>query len=128
MNAMQEDIIRRMVANMGNGTDDAPKQPLSIQARNLKDMLTERERPNPFRIGDLIVQRKNASRYKWPEPGVELAMVTDVADPGSFFSSRSDHTHSAEDLIVLCLVEGQWVEFSVESWRFDRYEGEVDAS
>ncbi len=128
MKGINEAIIRSMVGKLDNDDDASPRQPLPIQARNLKDMLTEKQRLNPFQVGDLVVQRKNASRYRWPEPGTEVAMVTEVADPYSFFPSKMDTTHNREDLIVMCLAEGQWVEFGVESWRFDRYEGEVDAS
>jgi len=120
----QEDIIRHMVARL-KGEESSSKQPLSIQARNLLDIREERLRFNPFKPGDLVMQRRNVARYRYPEPETEVAIVTNV---GANFPDKSDDTYSESDMVVMCLASGQWVEFVVESWRFDRYDGEVDAS
>lgn len=66
MKSVQEDIIRRMVANMAESSDEPKKLPLGIQARNLLDIRKEMLRSNPFSPGDLVTQRFNAARYRWP--------------------------------------------------------------
>jgi len=123
--SVQEDIIRRMVANMAESSDEPKKLPLGIQARNLLDIRKEMLRSNPFNPGDLVTQRFNAARYRWPTPKTEVALVTQVGAAGEF-GERSDHTYGREDMIILCLVDGTWVEYSVESWRFDRYDGDIE--
>lgn len=128
MKDLSEAITRKMVAQFGD--DEAPaKRPLPMQARNLKDILSEAQRKNPFKERDLVVQRRNARRYKWPSEE-EVAIVSYVPpEGGTVRTSSADATYNREDMVILCLVgDGTWIEFAVESWRFDRYEGEVDAS
>lgn len=132
MKSIEAEIIRSMVERMGDGADAPARLPTPIQARNLRDMLQEVLRPNPFKIGDLVVQRKNASRYRWPDDG-EVAIVTLIAGENEYVQdepgAQRDNTFTRQDMVVLCnITGGTWIEYPVESWRFDHYAGEVDAS
>lgn len=131
MKGINEAIIRSMVGRLGEDEPESTMlRPLEIQARNCRDMLEEVMRPCPFRSGDLVVQRKNAMRYRWPSSD-EVAIVSHVAQPGEKLRDNhsQDNTFTRQDMLILCLAsDDTWVEYAVESWRFDRYEGEVDAS
>lgn len=101
----------------------------AMQARVLKDILPELQRPNPFKVGDLVVQRKAHKSYQYPRDR-DLAIVSHVVDDplaGTPRASRPDRvTNEREDIVILCFAKSQWVEFAVESWRFDLYDGPVE--
>ena len=93
------------------------------QARVLRDMLPEVQRPCPFAPGDLVEQSQYGS-YRWPREG-QLAIVSGL-NPALARRRSEDGPIDREDMTILCDVEGRWVEFSVESWRFKPYEGPVE--
>jgi hypothetical protein len=105
----------------------APKS-LPIQARKLLDVLPCVLRSNPFQVGDLVQQIKGLAAYKYPGDG-EIAIITGIMPPKR--GPGEDNNHLREDIIALCLCRStsgrsDWVEFSFESWRFEKYEGEIE--
>lgn len=95
-------------------------QPRDIQAEVLKDILSERQRKNPFQVGDLVEQINHLRRYRYPGEG-QIAIVSDVItepkpDPDS-------NTFDKNDMVVMCIVDtNEWIQFCVESWRFKKAE------
>ena len=99
-----------------------PAQTRAMQARVLIDLLPEVLAANPFKIGDLVEQKPTYSLYKWPAEGaIAIVSATDVV-------SRKDRGNrfEREDIVVLCNVEDEWLEFAVESWRFQKYDGPIE--
>ncbi len=115
---------------LSGGDEDEPKaaptQDKAIQARVLLDVLPDLEHPNPFAPGMLVEQRPNYGNYRFPAQG-HLAIVTRVYPPllkncGEDLASPA----SREDMVILCLVQRRWVEYAVESWRFQAYAGPIE--
>lgn len=100
-----------------------PKRPLDVQARVLLDVLAERQRPCPFKVGDIIQQRRAFKRYKWPEVDADVAIVSQI--PSEPFKAGEDSTHEMADMIILVQANEGWYEFPAESWRFESYTGPV---
>lgn len=99
---------------------------VDVQARVLTDLLADYQRPCPFRVGDLIRQRKEYKSYRWPVED-QLAMVVDVM-AGDQHTPIAEGANSLErpDMIMLVQTpDGSWSKFAVESWRFAKYEGDV---
>lgn len=96
-----------------------PSRPLPIQARVLKDVLAERQKPNPFAVGDLVQQRKEFYRYT-----IDFGIVSRIGAVAGEQRSGGDSIEQT-DIVVLVESRGQWVEFPVESWRFEKYTGEI---
>jgi hypothetical protein len=103
--------------------DRTQKLDKPTQARVLKDMLPEVHRVCPFQVGDLVEQSQYGA-YRFPREG-QLAIVSGL-NPGIARRRRDDGPVDREDMTILCDVEGSWVEFSVESWRFKAYDGPVE--
>lgn len=129
--ATKADILR-MLASISeqDGNEDAPKgspKSLPLQARILRDMLPEVQAANPFKVGDLIEQRRECVTYKWPAPGT-LGIVSRILEPHEKRLRPKGEARYAgrEDIVVLCSVDDTWVEFPYESWRFQLYEGEIE--
>lgn len=105
-----------------------PKRPLPIQARVLGDMLEIVQRPNLFKVGDLVIQDPRRRKYRWPDEGF-LALVTGVVEAGALPATKGrggDDVFNREDMIIMVEVDGKWIEFAVESWRFEKYTGPVE--
>lgn len=105
-------------------------RPRAMQARVLRDLLPEVQAKNPFEVGDLVEVIPAYSTYRWPVEG-DLAIVSHVLTEADRAKARGiKNAHSREDIVVLCLVhdegEERWIEFCVESWRFRKYEGDVE--
>lgn len=124
---MKEAILRGIAEQLNDGGEEPkqPKRPLPLQARILKDVLPDLQRPNPFKVGDLVQQQRGQRCYKWPDEDA-LAMVTEVYDPLPPNQRGKGNRCAREDMIIVCNVDGTWVEFAVESWRFDAYQGPVE--
>lgn len=103
--------------------DRTQKLDKPTQARVLKDMLPEVHRACPFQVGDLVEQSQYGA-YRFPREG-QLAIVSGL-NHGLARRRSDDGPIDREDMTVLCDVEGRWVEFSVESWRFKAYDGPVE--
>jgi hypothetical protein len=104
--------------------DEAPARPLDVQARILTDLLPEVQRPNPFQVGDIVQQRRAYTRYKYP--GNNLSMVTEVLAQKTRVAGGDGLPCERDDIVILTLVDDDtWVEYAVESWRFEKYEGDI---
>jgi hypothetical protein len=119
-------------ALLGNaGGPDEPQEspkPLPMQARVLTDMIDVIEAPCPFKVRDLVQQIPGFSAYRFPRDK-EVAIVTDVG-PQPRDSDIDKHTYRL-DMRVLVLARfsdgrKEWREFTVESWRFKKYEGAIE--
>ena len=124
----KSEMLRALAGALASHNDDSEddKPPLKtrpMQARILLDMLGEIRRPNPFKAGDLVEQIKAYDAYRYPEQG-KLGMVTANFTQGEF-KSNTKH-NQREDMAILCEVDDRWVEFTVESWRFQKYKGPVE--
>ena len=99
---------------------EAPKRPIAVQARVMKDMLPIVTRPCPFQVGDLITQIKTFEKYQLPD----VVLVTEV---GPQPRGRADNAVERLDIKILTTCSGgeHWTEYAVESWRFDKYTGEI---
>lgn len=118
------DVLRMLAELSGNDGDKpkATKRSKPLQARVLRDMLPDVNAKNPFQVGDLVEQKPNSGMYNWPEDG-EIAIVTSLLNaPPKAGNKRFER----DDIVIMCNVEDKWVEFSVESWRFRKYEGNVE--
>lgn len=58
------DMLDAAMAKEGLSQTIAPPNPLDIQARILRDLLPEMQRPNPFQVGDLVEQIEHLTAYK----------------------------------------------------------------
>jgi len=127
-------LFERMMANNESDEDSGAAtstRPLDVQARVLLDMLPTLKRPNPFKVGDLVVQRKGCAIYKWPQPGC-LGIVTEAMTPDATSKivqqGRDGGIMERVDMVVMCVAQGDgveaWLEFAVDSWRFDMWEGD----
>lgn len=130
---MNKEQIGQMIAESlaqkmnGHADEEKPRQSLDIQARVLADMVPEINRPNPFKVGDLVKQKGGGTAYRWPAKD-QLAIVTHVwtGDEAKLQRPRPNKPFSREDIVILVLADGdRWCEYSAESWRFEKYEGEV---
>lgn len=129
--ASKKDAMRALASMMASADDDddddAPptvRLPKDVQARVLTDMVDVVNRPCPFKIGDIIEQRTEFSQYRYP--GKQLAVVTGfIKSP--VYKGKDDDSRPVcrNDIIVLCRAHDSWVEFQMESWRFQKYEGEI---
>lgn len=118
-----EAIRQMLLEHLGQG-DEAPKSPVRpkpIQARVLLDILPDVLAINPYKVGDLVEQRPNTIMYNWPADG-HLAIVTHLITD----APRNGKRFERDDMVILCNVDDKWLEFSVESWRFRKYEGAVE--
>jgi len=124
------DVVKVEERNSG---ESPPKRDKALQARVLKDMQDAVTRKNPFVVGDLVEQIPAYNSYRFPDAGY-LALVVDVFEPLNIQQrvrrGRSEGPTAREDMVILCAVgDGEterWVEFSVESWRFQAYTGPVE--
>lgn len=124
--------MSELIATIMNARDDReesepPKPALlekSVQARVLLDLLPDVLRKNPFEVGQLLEARENYSHYRWPKKG-ELAIVTALLEQ-TIRTPKDGNGIDREDIVILCLVHGRWVEYAVESWRFQPYAGPVE--
>lgn len=119
-----EKIITTMRQN--GACQDANVRPLPVQARVLADMRAVIERKCPFAAGDLVQQIKAFSAYSHPTES-ELGLVTCVLEPTlrPAAGRGDDRVSQREDMVILLLIHSKWVEFAVESWRFQKYEGPI---
>lgn len=134
--AAVEDAIGQLVAKLGGKAvriDERSKRssvvrPKDVQARVILDMLSVVHRPNPFKVGDLVEQVPEFSRYVTPDRD-GLALVTAVLPEQSIRESKGDGSPCSRDDIVVLVRAGrnseEWVEYPVESWRFRLYLGDV---
>lgn len=134
----KDDFIRSLM-NLGGevhviGGDDEARDTSSdtpvdraMQARVLRDILPDVHRPCPFQIGDLVEQIDSYRSYRFPPKGA-IAIVTQLfqVNPLEAHKERTRPGQSnREDMVILTMAEGTWVEFTVESWRFKAYDGDV---
>lgn len=127
--AVPPEMVKRIVREMAREANSqaTPPKPKPIQARVLKDMLFEVSRACPFKPGDLVEQVPAYSRYKWPADDC-LALVTDVGP----FHVEADVGDPVDQSDMRILVSSDtpdgraWAQFNVESWRFRKYEGEIE--
>lgn len=109
----------------------APTRPKPIQARVLKDMIEAVRRPNPFGIGDLVEQVEAFQAYNMPVVGKTIGVVTGLVaelSPEARRAIADDNICNPRvDILVLVGTSNdRWLEVACESWRFKRYEGEVE--
>ncbi len=114
---------------LGLDESRAPRKPLlpiEMQARVLSDLFAEMQRPCPFLPGDLVRQRKEFQYYRWPDEG-QIALVTElIAAP--VVQAITDGSSPSERCDMVMLVQtpdSRWSRFRVESWRFEKYTGEI---
>lgn len=114
-------MVAQMMGKMREGEGDEVKPPLrskEVQAMDLRDVLRSVQRPCPFQVGDLVEQDSTVRGYRYPGDGV-VAIVTQVGGL-NVRAQSTDGPYRREDIVILCLVDGRWMEFAVESWRFKK--------
>lgn len=107
-----------------------PVQPIEIVARVLLDIMPETMTANPFKVGDLVQQKAHLDIYKFPAAprGTNAGGVAVVL---AVFEPTRDHAHDLTDYQMNDMVigtvapGGSFRRFEVESFRFQKYEGEV---
>lgn len=110
--------------------DDGPAKPKidpDIRARVMSDMLPLLNRVNPFKVGDVVQLQKGRSVYKFPDEATHyMGIVTQILDKQPEFTnvSKAAAWHR-NDMVILAEAEGDWVELIVDSWRFEKYDGEI---
>lgn len=118
----------RHKARANDDDDDGDRAILSpeMQARVLTDMVPIVNRPCPFAVGDVVRTIKGYGVYIHISHK-KMAVVTKVLPDTS--GKLSDRKYGSpverEDMVVLALVDGRWTEFTVDSWRFEKYDGPV---
>lgn len=117
------DILDAAMCRHGLQPSLEPSQPLDIQARVLRELLPELQRPNPFQVGDLVEQSEHLSAYTWPRRG-QLAVVVELLERGTQRTDRDDRYERC-DMVIAVSANGPFVTFAVESFRFRPYTGEV---
>ena len=93
-----------------------------VQIADLRAMLQEILSPPKFKIGDLVIQRRDSSRYNVPKEG-EIAIVSKILTEPLPARPADGTPYTREDMVILAYAEDTWVEFSVESFRFTLFEG-----
>ena len=121
--AAARNVIARMIADGLREAHDRAEKPKAkdVQARVLIDLLAVVTQPNPFKVGDMVEQIPAFQRYTFPSDG-KLAIVSGI---GLEPDKESDGSVTRTDMRILLQADATWVEFTVESWRFQKYEGSV---
>lgn len=119
-------LLRAMIAaeKEKNGGAAPPSVAVDVQARKLVDVLADVSKPCPFKVGDLVKQRPEYERYRWPL-GEDLAIVVKVLDAPLIMGDSSEALTVADVIVLLLTDAGTWAQFYSESWRYAKYEGEV---
>ena len=125
---MKEALARQLMASMVDTHDDgrpkAPQRTMPMQARVLTDLLPEIIKPNPFRVGDLVTQSTAYTQYNWPQDGA-VAIVSAVVElPTVRIDSKGRNRFDREDMVVLCNVDGKWIEIYPVDTAFDQVPAE----
>lgn len=118
--------IRRKARERDVDDDDKVVMPPDIQARVLSDMVPIVNRPCPFKVGDVVRTIKGYSTYihiSHTKMAVVTQLLPDIS--GKLLDRKFGAPIEREDMVVLALVDDRWTEFTVDSWRFEKYEGPV---
>lgn len=118
-------LLRAMIAaeKEKNGGAAAPVA-VDVQARKLVDVLADVSKPCPFKAGDLVKQRREYERYRWPL-GDDLAIVVKVLEAPLIMGDSSEALTVADVIVLLLTDDGTWAQFYSESWRYAKYEGVI---
>jgi hypothetical protein len=139
---MSEKQKARMIAQMlqralnndddeDSDDDDRPsrnKLSPEMTARVLKDMNDIAVRPNPFQVGDIVQIQKERNIYKLPgKRENHLAVVCEVFEINRGYPPRTAdaNAYCTNDMAILVQADVGWVQLLVDSWRFEKYDGEI---
>lgn len=120
------ELMREITRELNKATESDEKTRSSpqtdIEARVLSDLLPLVTRQCPFKVGDLVVQRKEHGAYKIP---TSVAIVTHLLDM-PHLDPEAPAVEVRNDMMVLFRTErDDVVEIVVQSWRFDAYTGSI---
>lgn len=97
---------------------------LRMSAPQDEPLLADTHAPCPFQVGDMVTQRTEYTRYRWPTDG-QLAIVSELWPTNTFKPGDNGLAAERADMIILVYAKDEWAQFGVESWRFAKYNGDV---
>lgn len=100
-----------------NDTYDA-----ALEARVVLDLVPVVTRNCPFKVGDLLVQEKAYSTYTFNRRPV---VVTHVFEDALIGRTVETNDMRNDILILVRMPTGNLQEFAVQSWRFEKYTGQI---
>ena len=133
MSSQRNAILEALFSGVTPGDDDRSTHHGSVApdilARVMVDMLPIVTRPNPFKVGDVVQLQPERSIYKYPtEKAHRMGIVSRVFPPkeleGLEHTSNLNAWH-ANDICILTNPDDGWIELIVDSWRFEKYTGEI---
>ncbi len=118
---LQEKAAKAFVEALIEGArQERPAIDIEAQKLDLENWLKDIQAPCPFKVGDFVQQRKEASLYQQPHI-LEVAVVLEVLETPFEVDSRDIPNGSRPDMRIITKLGDKQVPvvLLVESWRFE---------